>query len=113
MIKLKDYLNTIDHEILTENSDIDNVEIGAGYCSDLLSDVMGSAKENQIWFTIMRHMNVIAVASMADIPCVVLAKDIVPEKAVIDKAKDEDIILIKTPLSVFDAAGKLFKLLND
>jgi 1,4-dihydroxy-2-naphthoyl-CoA synthase len=112
MIKLAEYLNEIEHEVLTTGNDVNNISIDAGYASDLLSDVMGSAKENQVWFTIMRHMNVIAVASMADIPCVILAKGITPEKAVIDKANDEGIVLIKTPLPVFDAAGKLYQLLN-
>lgn len=112
MINLVDYLAKIDHEIINPQVDINSVKIDSGYVSDLLSDVMGSAKEQMAWFTIMKHMNVIAVASMADIPCIVFAKDTTPEQVVIDKANEENIVLIKTPLPVFEAAGELYKLLH-
>ncbi|OQY36992.1 MAG: hypothetical protein B6226_05735 [Candidatus Cloacimonetes bacterium 4572_65] len=112
MIKLQEYLDVVDHEVLTPDLDISEIEIESGYVSDLLSDVMGSVKINQIWFTIMRHMNVIAVASMADIPCVIFAKNIMPDKMVIDKAIDEGIVLVKCNHTVFDCAGKLYNLLN-
>lgn len=112
MIKLQEYLDKIAYEVLNPEVAVENVELNTGYVSDLLSDVMGSAKDNMAWFTIMRHMNVIAVASMADIPCIIFGKNTPPEKAVIDKATEEGIVLIKTPLAVFDAAGVLYKLLH-
>lgn len=112
MIKLQDYLAKIEHEVLNPEVSIESIELATGYVSDLLSDVMGSAKDYMAWFTIMRHMNVIAVASMADIPCIVFGKDVRPEQAVIDKATEEGIVLIKTKLPVFDASGVLYQLLN-
>jgi serine kinase of HPr protein (carbohydrate metabolism regulator) len=112
MIKLQEYLEKIDHQVLNPELPLDKVELSTGYVSDLLSDVMGSAKDNMAWFTIMRHMNVIAVASMADIPCIIFGKNTPPEQAVIDKATEEGIVLIKTSLPVFDAAGVLYKLLH-
>lgn len=111
MIKLQEYLNEIEHEVLNPEIGVENIDLSTGYVSDLLSDVMGSAKDKMAWFTIMRHMNVIAVASMADIPCIVFGKNTAPEQAVIDKATEEGIVLIKTSLPVFDAAGVLYKLL--
>jgi len=112
MVYLQDYLNKIEHEILNPEVSTDSIKLDTGYVSDLLSDVMGSAKEHMAWFTIMRHMNVIAVASMADIPCIVFGKDTKPEQAVVDKATEEGIVLIKTSLSIFDAAGVLYQLLR-
>ncbi|MFA7056408.1 MAG: hypothetical protein WC155_02450 [Candidatus Cloacimonadales bacterium] len=112
MIKLTDYLAKIEHEVINSEVDINSVKLDSGYVSDLLSDVMGSAKEKMAWFTIMKHMNVIAVASMVDIPCIVFGKNTTLEQAVIDKAVEEGIVLIKTPLSVFAAAGELYKLLH-
>lgn len=112
MINLQEYLNKIDHEVLNPEVSLDAIQLSTGYVSDLLSDVMGSAKDNMAWFTIMRHMNVIAVASMADIPCIVFGKNTTPEKSVIDKATEEGIVLIKTSLSVFESAGVLYQLLH-
>ena len=35
-------------------------EIKGGYTSDLLSDVMGNAREGNIWITLQTHKNIIA-----------------------------------------------------
>ena len=44
-------------------------EISGGYVSDLLSDVMGFATENQVWITLQTHQNVIAIASLVVSAC--------------------------------------------
>ncbi len=111
-IKVENIINKIQVTNLTPDLDTSNVEIESGYVSDLLSDVMGSAKENQIWITIMRHLNTIAVASMTGVPVIVFAKDIIPEQSVIDKAREEGIILLTSPLTVFELSGQIYTLLN-
>lgn len=74
MIKLSDYLAAIDGTVHTTAIDPATIEISGGYVCDMLSDVMGSAKSGQVWITIMKHLNTIAVASMTGIPAIVLAK---------------------------------------
>ncbi|MDY6915645.1 MAG: DRTGG domain-containing protein [Candidatus Cloacimonadota bacterium] len=112
MILLKDFLKKIDGQILTQKVDISNTKIKDGYVSDLLSDVMGNAKEGQVWITIMRHLNVVAVASLANLSAVVFAKNYKPEKAVIDKANEEGICLISTSLPTFEVTGILYEMLK-
>ena len=41
--------------------DIDNV-----YVSDLLSYVMAHGEENTLWLTVLKHVNIIAVAQLHD-----------------------------------------------
>jgi len=110
MKKLTDFLKNIPHKILCGNPD--NTLITGGYVSDLLSDVMGNAKEGNVWITIMKHLNVIAVASLADIPVIIFSKGTVPENAVIEKAKEKNIVLITTELTTFETCGKLYVFLN-
>jgi predicted HAD superfamily phosphohydrolase YqeG len=111
-ISLKDYLDTIGAEILTPDYDVSAVSITNGYVSDMLSDVMGTAKEGQVWITIMRHMNTVAVASMTSIPCVLFAKGLKPDAAVIQRAVQEDVCLAVSDKQVFDLAGILYKMLE-
>jgi predicted HAD superfamily phosphohydrolase YqeG len=111
-ITLKEYLNSVKAEILTPDIDTTSVSIIDGYVSDMLSDVMGTAKEGQVWITIMRHMNTVAVASMTNIPCVVFAKGLKPDAAVIERAIQEDVCLAVSDLQVFDLAGILYRMLN-
>jgi len=112
MVNLKDYLQEIGGVNHTPALDPEKVELDGAYVCDMLSDVMGSAKPNQAWITIMKHLNVIAVASMTGIPVIVFAKGITPEEAVIQKALEEEIILITSLLPTFELAGKLYQMLH-
>ena len=51
-------------------------EIDGAYVGDLLSWVMGRAQMDNAWITIMTNVNVIAVASLADTACVILAEGV-------------------------------------
>jgi hypothetical protein len=111
-ITLKQYLEHINAEIITPSVDAASITITDGYVSDMLSDVMGTAKENQVWITIMKHMNTVAVASMTGIPCVLFAKDTRPDASVVEKAIQEDICLAVSDKQVFDLAGILYQMLK-
>ncbi|MBP5385008.1 MAG: hypothetical protein J6Y57_08565 [Lachnospiraceae bacterium] len=76
------------------------------YCCDLLSIAMGHAPEGCIWVTVMNNVNTLAVASLAECGCVVLACDVVADDAFLAKAKEQNITVFKTDLPVFDAALK-------
>lgn len=67
-------------------ADEDREVVGA-YCGDLLSWVMSKAKESNAWITIMSNVNVIAVASLTDVSCVILAEGVVPEAEVVKAAE--------------------------
>ena len=51
-------------------------EINGAYIGDLLSWVMGKAESGNVWITIMYNINVIAVATLADVSCIVLAVEL-------------------------------------
>jgi serine kinase of HPr protein (carbohydrate metabolism regulator) len=112
MILLSEYLKAINGTNHTPALKPAEVELNGAYVCDMLSDVMGSAKPGQAWITIMKHLNVIAVASMTGIPAIVFAKGNIPDAAVIDKATEENVLLISSPLSTFELAGKLYQMLQ-
>jgi predicted transcriptional regulator len=87
-------------------------EITGGYVSDLLSDVMGNAREGQIWITLQTHQNIIAVASLKDLAAIIVVKGLVPEADTIERSNQENIPVLSTDLDTFTIAGRLFELLN-
>jgi predicted transcriptional regulator len=87
-------------------------EVKGGYVSDLLSDVMGTASEYQVWITLQTHKNVMAVASLKDLSAVILVKGFSPDTDTIQESDNEKIPILGTELSTFEIAGKLFNLLN-
>lgn len=79
-------------------------EIECLYCGDLLSIVMSKAPSDCAWVTVMGNINAVAVASLADMACVVLAEGTVADEIMMTKAKAQGINVLKTQLPVFDAA---------
>ena len=83
-------------------------EIKGCYVSDLLSDVMGNAAENEVWITLQTHQNVMAIASLVDLAAVVLVKGLEPDKDTLAHSQEEGIPLLGTGLTTFQMAGKLY-----
>lgn len=87
-------------------------EITGGYVSDLLSDVMGNAKEGEVWITLQTHQNIIAVSSLKDLSAVILVKGSMPEADTIEKSNLENIPVLSSDLDTFTITGRLFELLK-
>ena len=87
-------------------------EIKGGYASDLLSDVMGNARDGQVWITLQTHKNIMAVASLKDLAGIILVKGAKPDMDTIIKSDEEDIPVLGTDEEAFIIAGKLYDFLN-
>ena len=86
--------------------------VSGGYVGDLLSWVMGRAREGDAWLTIMSNQNVAAVALMADVACVVLTEGVVPDEALLHRAQQQGINLLGIESSSFEAAAALKRALG-
>jgi len=107
-MKLRDLMAELGLEHLSgEKLDVD---VAGGYVSDMLSDVMGNAPEGALWITLQKHQNIVAVAVMKSLAAVVLVKGRQPDEDTLSRAKEEDVVLLKTPLSAFEVVGKLYAL---
>ena len=82
-------------------------EITGVYIGDLLSWVMGRASEGDAWITIMSNINIIAVASLADTSCIILAEDVELENDIIETAKSKGINILRTSKSIYEIAVEI------
>ncbi len=110
-MKLNDLVEELSLEVNTFKDGLDK-EVSGAYVSDLLSDVMGNSKKGEVWITLQTHLNIVAVAGHADLAGVILVGGRKPQDAVIQKAETEKITILSTPLSAFEAAGKLYTILK-
>ena len=88
-------------------------EVLDGYTGDLLSDVMANSKEGDIWMTRQVHQNIIAVASLKDHAGIILVHGAEPAKDTLEKALRENIPVMGTNLSGFEAAGRIYNILKE
>ena len=73
------------------------------FTCDLLSVCMAKAPEDGVWVTVMGNRNVIAVASLADVACVIVAEGCSFDADAVEAAKGK-VTLLKSPLPVFETA---------
>lgn len=86
--------------------------IEGGYTGDLLSWVMGRVGDGQAWITIMSNINIVAVASLADVACIVLAEGVTLDQEVIDTATTKQINVLSSELSAYELCVKLSEVLK-
>ena len=87
-------------------------EISGGYAGDLLSWVIGRASSGNVWVTIMSNMNIVAVASLSDIACILLSENVdLDDDSIRERALSQGINILKTKMDTFSACEKLSKII--
>jgi serine kinase of HPr protein (carbohydrate metabolism regulator) len=87
-------------------------EVTGCYIGDLLSWVMGRAKENDAWITVMGNINAIAVARLADISCIILSENAPLDADALKKAEETGLAVLKSETPAYELALALAKLLS-
>ena len=82
------------------------------YVSDLLSDVLASSKKGQFWVTQHTHSNIVAVAAVKGLSAVLVVGGKSMADDTVERATGENVNIITTGLSAFEAAGKIYTLLE-
>ena len=84
-------------------------EVTGGYASDLLSDVIAHSRKGNVWITIQTHPNIVAVATMKELAGIILTGGRKPDAETIQKAEEEGIPLLVSPLFTFELVGRLYQ----
>lgn len=79
------------------------------FCCDLLSIAMGKAPAGSAWVTVMANVNTLAVASLTDVACVILAENAKLDDATAEKAKEQEITVFSTEEPIFRAAFSIYQ----
>ncbi len=88
---------------------VEDRDVECGYTCDLLSWVMAKGKTGCAWVTVQTHMNVVAVASLHDMACVICPEGIEMEAASVEKATQEGIAVISSPMGAYEICGLMVK----
>lgn len=110
-MKISELAEQLNLRVVSGTGGLDR-EITGGYVSDLLSDVIGNAKEGNLWITLQSHHNIIAVASLKDLSGVIVVKGNNPAAETIKKSNEENIPVLSTEEDTFTIAGAVYDLLK-
>ena len=109
-MKVSELKNKLNLDVITAN-DFEDKDVTGCYIGDLLSHVMGKATEGDCWITIMNNINIVAVASLTEAACIILAEGVSADEKVIEKADGEGIIILKSDLTAYQLAAAISELI--
>ena len=106
MVTVADVVEQLEVRAITQTANL-GATVTGGYVSDLLSCVMAKAQAGNVWVTLQAHPNVVAVASLLELSCVVVTEGTQVESSTIEKAENEGIPILTTPLDSYVIVEKL------
>lgn len=76
--------------------------VDGAYAGDLLSWVMGRAECDNAFLTIMTNVNVVAVAALADLSCIIFCENVPVGEDVLAAARERGINLVRSAAPVYE-----------
>ena len=104
---VNDIKNLLDAEVLCGSEYISN-EVHTACGSDMMSDVLAYVKDQSVLLTGLCNPQAVRTAEMMDIVCIVFVRGKVPDQAMIDLAKEREIVILSTRTRMFEACGILY-----
>lgn len=108
-MKVKQILEMVPFKLIAGHEGVEADIVGV-YISDLLSDVMGKTQPNQLWLTIQGHSNIVAVAALKELSAILITGDNQADPLTIEKANQENVPILTTSLTSYEAACCLCRL---
>lgn len=103
-MKVSDIAKRLSFEIVT---DLTDTEFESIYAGDFLSRAMSRMEEGTLWVTVMNNINVIAVATLADVAAIVLCEGVRLSPDALEAAKEKKVSVLSTPFSAYEVCCKL------
>jgi predicted transcriptional regulator len=110
-MKVKEFVKNMNMKVLTGEADME-MDLTGLYVCDLLSWVMSHIGKGNAWITVHTHLNIVAVALLAEASCIIIPEGITVEEATIKKAEDKGITILSTPMNAYEICWKAHELIK-
>ena len=107
-MKLDELKDILEAQVLSGN-DFLSIKIETVFASDMMSNVLAFAKEDSLLLTGLINQQVVRTAEMAGIAAICFVRGKTPPEKTIILAKEKNIPLLATELSMYKACGILHK----
>jgi hypothetical protein len=107
-VKLREVQAILEAEVFTGADKLD-LEVEAGFGSDLMSDVLAFACGRVLLLTGLTNTHVLHTAAMIDAVAIVFVRGKRPDENLIEAAAGMGLPLLGTRLLMYDSCGRLFQ----
>ena len=108
-MKLKNIVSTLALTVRAGSVGLDE-DVTGGYAADLLSCAMAGAHKGSVWVTLQGHLNIVAIASLAELAGIIVTENKPVAPDTLSKADEEGIPILTTPMTTFEVAGRLWEM---
>ena len=105
---IKEITEIIDGKVICCEEKL-STQVEYAFSSDLMSDVLTVEKENLLLITGLANLQTIRTSEMSDITCIIFGRDKKIGAEMVSLARENHMILVESPHSVFHISGELYK----
>lgn len=105
---VKEVCDTLDAKVICGQQYMEK-DVHTACGSDMLSDVLAFVKDQSVLLTGLCNQQVIRTAEMMDIICIVFVRGKGPDRAMIELANEQGIVILTTSHRMFSACGLLYE----
>ncbi|ERJ11097.1 DRTGG domain-containing protein [Haloplasma contractile] len=100
-MNVKDLISTGHFKLVSKSERCDR-DIKGIYSCDLLSWVMSHANNDDAWITVQAHANIVAVASLLELSCIIVVENASVDEETIEKANEHQVPVLTTSKSAYE-----------
>jgi len=86
-----------------------DLEIATCFAADLMSEVLAFCAPGALLVTGLANIQAVHTANLAELAGIIFINEKRPPQAVLDAAREQDVPLLTTALTMFDACGRLYE----
>ena len=84
-------------------------DLTGAFGSDMMSDVLAFAENRDVLLTGLLNPQIVRTAHMLDMQCIIIVRGKTATEEIKRLAQINDIVLMETKLSMFEASGRLYE----
>ena len=105
---IREIAERIDAEVYAEPDRMDEDLTGA-FGSDMMSDVLAFAEDRDVLLTGLLNPQIVRTAHMLDMRCIIVVRGKTATDEIKRLAAENEIALLETKLTMYEACGKLYE----
>ena len=106
-MKISAIRELLDAEVVCGEDSLER-EVFSACGSDMMSDVLAYVKDQAVLLTGLINSQVVRTAEMMDMVCIVFVRSKSPTDEMIELARENGIVLLKSKKRMYEACGKLY-----
>jgi DRTGG domain. len=107
-----DLIDKVGCRLAAGTEDMLNREITGVYSCDLLSNAMAKLDPGNVWITVHSNLNVVAIASMTEAACVIVAEGNEIEEQSVSRAQEKKVVMLSSEKTAAELSFEILSLLR-